>query len=117
MASYYKQANGQFHFFDDLVKMVGDQPVLNENGEHVREEKLVHSSEAVAVAYCQLPDRMHVFTHGTADGMAKWVELHNSHSPHKATLKVFGQKTPAEVINQAIVNGAFLKSLLDHDPF
>ena len=117
MATYYKKDGEQFHFFDDLVKMNGEQPVVDEKGEFVREERLVHSSSEVGVAYCQLPDRLHIFTHGTAEGMQKWVEVHNSHSPHKASLKVFGPTTPAEVLNKAIVNSVFLSVLLQTNPF
>jgi len=109
MATYYTQEGGQFHFHDDLVNTEG---VLGQDGQPMREEKLVHSSKEVGIAYCQFPDRMHVFTHGTADGMKKWVEAHNAHSPHKAILKVFGQNTPAETLNKAIVDFEFFATLV-----
>jgi hypothetical protein len=112
MATYYKQEVGHFHFHDDLVKMVNDQPLFGPTGEPLREEALVHSSVEVAIAYCELPDRIHVFTHGTAEGMVKWVETHNSHSPYKAKLKVFGQDTSVETINKAIVDPQFFSTLL-----
>jgi len=112
MATHYKQHGGQFHFHDDLVKMAGDNPLYDALGNHMREEQLVHSSTEVAIAYCQLADRTHVFTHGTAEGMRAWVEAHNAHSPHKATLKVFDQKTTAETLNKAIVDPIFFATLL-----
>jgi len=112
MATFYKQENGQFHFHDDLVKMKDGQPLLDEQGQHIREEKFVHSSAKVGIAYCQLPDRLHIFTHGTAEGMKAWVEAHNAHSEHKATLKVFDQSTSATALNKAIVDPEFLGTLL-----
>lgn len=112
MATFYKQENGQFHLHDDLVKMKDGQPVVGEDGQHAREETRVHSSKEVGIAYCQLPDRLHIFTHGTAEGMKAWVEDHNAHSPHKATLKVFDQTTSVETLNKAFVDPEVLGSHL-----
>lgn len=113
MATHYKQENGQFHLHDDLVKHGPDgAPVVDAQGEHVREEKLVHSSAEIGVAYCQLPERLHIFTHGTVEGMKAWVDAHNAHSPHKAVLKVFDQSTPEETLNNAILDPSFLAGLV-----
>src|SRR5512135_101609 len=112
MATYYKQENGQFHFHDDLVQMKDGQPAVDKDGQHVREENLVHSSERIGIAYCQLEDSMHAFTHGTEEGMQQWVEAHNAHSPHKAQLKILDQNTSTDVINKAIVDPAFFATLL-----
>ena len=131
MAETYKQENGQFHLWIHHTKVGEDgKPILDEKGNHQFEEdqrlsqtvnadgKLApHSSTSVGVAYCQLPDRLHIFTHGTVEGMQKWVEAHNAHSPHKATLKVFSQSTPVDVLNKAIADGKFLATLITHDPF
>ena len=92
-AVFYTKEGGQFHL-------------------HGSEGTLVHSSKDVAIAYCKLPNRMHVFTHGTAEGMQKWVALHNSASPHKASLKVFSQDVPTEVLNKAIQDPEYFATLL-----
>lgn len=117
MATFYKQEAGQFHLHDDIVKHEDGKPVVGPDGEHVREQALVHSSKEVAVAYCQLPDRLHIFTHGTAENMRKWVKAHNDASPHTASLKIFSQSTPLEVLNRAFVDATFLGSLVQRDPF
>lgn len=131
MAETYKQENGQFHLWIHHTKLDAEgKPVLDEKGNHQLEEeqrlaqtvnadgKIVpHSSAAVGVAYTQLPDRLHIFTHGTVEGMQKWVAAHNAHSEHKASLKVFSQATPLDVLNKAIVDGKFLATLIAHDPF
>jgi hypothetical protein len=122
----YKQEGGQFHLFlhHPLVGEDG-KPMLDKHGNHRLEQDqrhaqtvdvegnlVPHSSVEVAFAYCQLPDRIHVFTHGTAEGMKKWVEIHNEHSPHKASLKVFDQSIPPEVVTRAITDHAFFATLL-----
>jgi len=119
MGAFYLKESGKFHFHNDLPKLNtdpksenNDKPPLDESGNHVLESKLVHSSPEIGIAYCQLEDRIHIFTHGTADGMKAWVEAHNSHSPHKAILKIFDQSTPVEVINKAIIDHSFFASLL-----
>lgn len=126
MAETYKHENGQFHLWIHHTKVDHEgKPVLDAKGNHQFEEEqrlsqtvdaagkvVPHSSEAVGVAYTQLPERLHIFTHGTAEGMKRWVEAHNKHSEHKATLKVFDQKTSVETLNRAIVDGEFLASLL-----
>lgn len=90
----YQKTNGKFH----LYRSTGEE------GSIVGKSVLVHSSERVAVAYCQLEDRLHIFTHGTADGMKKWAAAHNASSPHQASLKEFGQDVPVDVVNAAIAD-------------
>jgi hypothetical protein len=108
MGSFYKQEGGKFHLFNDVDK-------TDEKGEKQTVSELTHSSEQVVVAWCRIPDqqnRVHVFTHGTMDGMQKWVEAHNSHSPHKAQLKVFDQSAPIMTINRAISDMEFFATLV-----
>jgi len=130
MAETYKQEGGQFHLWVHHTKLdEAGKPVLDKKGNPIREEEqrlsetldpsdpnreriIYHSSTEVGVAYCQLPDRLHVFTHGIAEGMRKWVEVHNSHSPHKASLKIFDQRTSVDVLNRAIRDSEFFASLI-----
>jgi hypothetical protein len=99
MKTLYQKGNGQFH----LYRSTGEE------GSLIGETQLVHSSERVAVAYCQLDDRLHIFTHGAADGMKQWAATHNaSASPHKASLKEFGQDASVDVVNAAIADPAEL---------
>jgi hypothetical protein len=108
--AFYTQAGGQFHLNrekneQDLKNpaLVGDAPTLIE-----------HSSEQVAVAYVKLPDRLHIFTHGTAAGMQGWLTTHNSvcKPGHQATLKLFDQSAPIATVNKAIEDPEFLSTLL-----
>ncbi len=114
MDAFYEQAGGHFHLRDRLVQHKDGEPIRDQEGTFVYEtsHSLIHSSVSVGVAYCQLPDRIHVFTHGTEEGMRKWVEAHNAHSPHKATLKIFDQNTPVGILNKAIVDPVFFTTLL-----
>jgi hypothetical protein len=108
MGSFYKQEGGKFHLFNDVEK-------ADEKGEVKTTSEFTHSSEQVAVAWCRVPEqqnRMHVFTHGTLEGMQKWVEAHNGHSPHKAVLKVFDQSTPVMVLNKAISDPEYFATLV-----
>jgi hypothetical protein len=103
MKTLYQKSNGQFH----LYRSTGEE------GSLVGQTELAHSSDRVAIAYCQLDDRLHIFTHGTADGMKQWAATHNaSKSPHKASLKEFGQDASADVVNAVIADPAALARYL-----
>ncbi len=109
MGSFYKKEGGKFHLFNDVENGV------DEKGQPKIESEFTHASEKVAVAWTRIEEqqnRVHVFTHGTPEGMQKWVQLHNGHSPHKAVLKVFDQSTPVEILNKAIVDQAFFATLI-----
>lgn len=132
MPERYHRTGGQFHLHTDIPKLhkVGvfdedGEPVMKKgkqvlreevmrdaDGKEVQEEIFVHASAEVAVAFTRLPDRIHIFTHGTAEGMKEWAGLHNAHSKHKAELHVFDQSTPEEVLNAAIRNPEELAKLL-----
>lgn len=98
----YQKSGGQFH----LYRSIGEE------GSLVDKTELVHSSDRVAVAYCQIDDRLHIFTHGTADGMKQWAAAHNASSPRKAALKEFGQDASVDVVNAAITDPAALARCL-----
>jgi|SRR5579863_5100482 len=121
--AYYKQEAGQFHLYQSgLIQVpieeseagtlthIGPVPMKDIH----KEDRLVHSSDQVAVAYVKLPRGLHIFTHGTATGMADWVKAHNSSCKpeHKASLKIFDQSVPVMKINQAIEDPEFLQTLL-----
>jgi len=110
---FYMREGGQFHLHDQW------RPKPDPDGVHrggyeadPNADTIMHSSERVGIAYAKLPDRIHVFTHGTEAGMKAWVESHNEHSPHKALLKVFGQETDPAVLNKAIVDPKYFATLL-----
>lgn len=126
MAETYKQTDGQFHLWVHHAKVnARGEPVFDAKGNREYEseqrhsqtanfagELVPHSSESVGIAYTQLEDRMHVWTHGTAEGMRLWAKAHNEHSEHKAQLKIFDQKTSLETLNRAIQDPVFFATLL-----
>jgi diketogulonate reductase-like aldo/keto reductase len=100
MRDYYKkESDGLLHLYHFEEKREKTET------EEAREEKEthVHASAQVAIAYAVLDGgkRVHLFTHGTPEGMKAWMAAHNKACPeeHRATLKLLSDPL---VINKAI---------------
>lgn len=123
MSEFYKYHDNAYHLHRETEsgeELVHSMPAMKDGialapGEEpsqldANEQPVPTKHQRIALAY--FADDKTLVTHGDAGALRAWVEAHNSVSARKAALYVFKDSAPAEDINRALEDPAYLATIV-----